>query len=139
MAPDRSRIDHLPPEIREALATDLTVDITTRGRKSGQPRRIEIWFLKVDDTIYITGTPGPRDWLANLAADPTLVFHLKESIEADLPARAFAVNDRSERRRVLEAMVASWYRDQSPIEHLIDRAPMVRLEFDPWPGVSTNG
>ncbi len=44
-----------------ALATDRVIDITTTGRTSGAPRRIEIWFHRVGDTVYITGTPGrPR-------------------------------------------------------------------------------
>ncbi len=29
---------------KQALAQDQVIDITTIGRKSGQPRRIEIWF-----------------------------------------------------------------------------------------------
>lgn len=129
MTSDRSNLEALPPDVRDALARDLTVDITTVGRRSGQPRRVEIWFLNVEGTIYITGTPGPRDWYANLSAEPGLVFHLKESTTADLPARAAVVEDRAERRRVMESDVASWYRGQSPIQDLIDRSPMVRVEF----------
>ena len=56
-------------DVRTALAKDLTIDLTTTGRHSGRPRRIEIWMLKVGDRIVITGTPGPRDWYANLCAD----------------------------------------------------------------------
>ena len=32
------------PGVRSALASDGTVDITTLGARSGDPRRIEIWF-----------------------------------------------------------------------------------------------
>jgi hypothetical protein len=74
--------------IQEALQTDRTIDITTTGRNSGQSRRIEIWFHNVDGAIYITGTPGTRDWYANLVTDPSFFFHLKESTQADLAARA---------------------------------------------------
>ena len=92
-----SSFDQLPTEVQAALATDMTIDITTIGRRSGESRRIEIWFLNVDGVIYITGTPGPRDWFANLAADPSLIFHLKESVVADLPATATIVDQRDER------------------------------------------
>ena len=74
--------------IRNALEQDETIDITTTGRKSGQPRRTEIWFRRVRGRTYITGTPGPRDWYVNMLADPRFIFHLKESVQADLPARA---------------------------------------------------
>lgn len=48
--------------IRHALETDRTIDITTIGRTSGQPRRIETWFYRVGDNIYLSGSPGKRDW-----------------------------------------------------------------------------
>ncbi|NNF69098.1 MAG: nitroreductase family deazaflavin-dependent oxidoreductase, partial [Acidimicrobiia bacterium] len=75
----------LEDPILQALRTDLTIDITTVGRVSGEPRRTEIWFRNLDDQVYITGTPGPRDWYANLVANPSFTFHLKESVTADLP------------------------------------------------------
>ncbi len=109
----------------------MTIDITTTGRKSGKDRRIEIWFLNVDETIYITGSPGRRDWYANLLAEPALTFHLKESTTADLAAQATVVDDRSERQRVFAASSASWYLNQGDdLEDLLDEAPMVRINFD---------
>ncbi len=123
-------VEDLPQDIRSALATDMTIDITTTGRQSGRPRRIEIWFLNIDDRIYITGTPGPRDWLANLRADPALTFHLKGSVQADLQATAVEVTDLDERRRVFRAASAQWYLNQGDgLTVLVDEAPMVRLTF----------
>jgi hypothetical protein len=57
--------------VQQALARDRTIDITTRGRKSGQLRRTEIWFHQIDGQVYITGTPGRRDWYADLLAPPS--------------------------------------------------------------------
>ena len=108
----------------------MTIDITTMGRKSGLARRIEIWFLNVEGFIYITGSTGPRDWYANVLANPKLMFHLKESAKADLAATAQVVDDRAERRRVFEAATAKWYMDQEPLEDLIAEAPMIRIHFD---------
>ncbi len=51
----------LDQRIQDALATDRTIDITTTGRASGLPRRIETWFYRVDDRLYLTGSPGRRD------------------------------------------------------------------------------
>ncbi|MFK9866774.1 nitroreductase/quinone reductase family protein, partial [Escherichia coli] len=48
-----------------------TVDITTVGARTEQPRRIEIWFHNVNGEVYITGTPPrARSWYANLVAHP---------------------------------------------------------------------
>ena len=117
------------PDIDAALARDLTIDITTTGRRSGQPRRLEIWFVNVEGRIFITGTPGPRDWYANLMADESLTFHLKESASADLAATARPVDDEATRRMVFEDSSASWYRSQTDLDDLVANAPMVEVHF----------
>ena len=43
---------------RAALAADLTIDIVTTGRRSGEPRTTEIWFTRADGSIYICGPPA---------------------------------------------------------------------------------
>ena len=85
-----------------ALATDRVIDITTTGRTSGEQRRIEIWFHRLDGKYYITGTPGrPRSWYANLVAHPEFTFHLKDTATADLAAVARPITETAERERVL--------------------------------------
>ena len=82
---------------------DRTIDITTTGRRTGEPRRIEIVFYRLGDDIYLSGIPASkqRDWLANLTAQPQFTFHLKHGVVADLPATATVITDSAERRRVL--------------------------------------
>jgi len=116
--------------VRVELADDPTVDITTTGRQTGLPRRIEIWMLDVDGRFFITGTPGRRDWLANVSAEPELVVHLKRHGHVDLPARATPVDDAATRRAVLDHLSATWYRNQQPIDVLVETAPMVEVVFD---------
>jgi deazaflavin-dependent oxidoreductase (nitroreductase family) len=115
----------------DELGDDPTIDITTTGRRSGQARRIEIWMLDVDGRFFITGTPGRRDWLANLRADPRMTVHLKRRAGVDMPARAEVVSDPAIRRRVLEHLGARWYRGQAALDELVARAPMVEVTFDP--------
>jgi len=117
-------------ELHRALDGPITVDITTTGRRSGEPRRIEIWIVKVGERILVGGTPGRRDWIANLRADPRLVVHLKESVVADLPATATEVDDPETRREVWTHLSTNWYRGQTPLEDLIADAPLVELAFD---------
>lgn len=118
--------------IQQGLAEDLTIDITTMGRKSGEPKRIEIWFHGINGRYYITGTPGPRDWYANLVANPDFTFHLKHTIEADLPARARPITDPAERRQVLADPVMNWYHEQvKDIDKFVAHAPLVEVMFMP--------
>lgn len=118
----------MTPDIKAALDSDRTIDITTTGRVTGAPRRLEMWFHNVDGRIFITGTPGRRDWHANLLAEPDFTFHLKESIQADLPAVARAITDRAEKRAVLEVLLQRLgYADR--IDTWLASSPLVEVTF----------
>lgn len=117
--------------IKKALQGEkVMVDITTTGRRSGSPRRMEIWFHNIDGRIIITGTPGPRGWLANLKADPAFTLHLKGDIQADLPARARVITNPAERRAIMSAPQTAWYREQvGGVEPLVENSPIVEVVF----------
>ena len=90
--------------VNDALRKDMVVDITTVGRRSGEPRRIEIWAHFLEGRVLITGAPGRRSWYANLLGDPRVTLHLKGDLRIDLPATARAVTDPAERRQLLTAI-----------------------------------
>ncbi|HSM43822.1 MAG TPA: nitroreductase/quinone reductase family protein [Acidimicrobiia bacterium] len=110
----------------DALASHQTIHMTTCGRRTGRPRRIEIWWFRVDGRFVVTGTPGKRDWLANLMEDPRLKIHVDG---VDIDATATIVEDRELRRRVFTAPQASWYVSQAELDRLVDTAPMVEIHF----------
>lgn len=114
--------------IRTALATERVIDITTTGRRSGRPTRIEMWFHQVDGETYITGSPGRRDWYANLVAEPRFVFHLKQSVAADLVAIAHPMPDGPERERIIR-IVHERVRSSSTLADWLSSSPLVRVEF----------
>ena len=115
--------------ILQALQEDRTIDITTTGRKTGLPRRIEIWFHNLGGRLFITGTPGSRSWYANLVANPEFTFHLKKSLTADLPARAQPILDRTERRVVLSAIVQKLDRAVD-LDDWVASSPLVEVHLD---------
>ena len=118
------------PAVAAALAKDLVIDITTTGRASGEPRRIEIWYHVVDGRYYITGRPGPRSWYANLLAEPKLTFHLKESAQADLPATARPVTDPEEKRGVfLNAPKLAEYISEANVQEWVEGSPLIEVVF----------
>ena len=109
-----------------------TCDLSTVGRRSGDRRRVEIWYVVVDGELVVTGTPGARHWLANLRANPTGVLHLRDP-DRDLPVIAREVTDRDARRRVVEEAwrLQPWYAEQTfSIDDWMDGSPMVVLEPD---------
>jgi deazaflavin-dependent oxidoreductase (nitroreductase family) len=93
-----------PQAVIRELRRNRTIDITTTGRKTGQARRIEIWAWPDGDRLYLTGSPGRRDWYANLRANRAFTLHLKRGIEADVPARALPIEDQDERRPIFERL-----------------------------------
>jgi deazaflavin-dependent oxidoreductase (nitroreductase family) len=109
---------------RQRLALQRTIDLTTFGRHSGEPRRVEIWWFHVDERFIITGTPGPRDWLANIQANPEVIVHVDGY---DIRARAILVDDGIFRRRVFTDPEISWYQTQAGLERLIATSPMVEI------------
>lgn len=115
-------------KLARALAEDRVIDITTIGRKSGQPRRIEIWFHRWNGRYYITGLPGRRSWYANLLANPRFAFHLKESVQADLSAQATPITAETERREILSGITGKLGRSND-LEAWITRSPLVEIEF----------
>jgi hypothetical protein len=115
-------------QIKQALAQGGTIDITTLGRKTKEPRRIEIWFHGVDGRVFITGLPGKRSWYANLVAHPDFTFHLKEGVQADLPARATPITDPAQRRAILGQIVGKLNR-AGELEQWVKESPLVEVTF----------
>ena len=88
------------------LAAELTAldfcYVTTTGRSSGQPHRIEIWFAAHPDrdTIFmLSGGRERADWVRNLVASPRCAVQFRdahfvgygrviEGTDEDEPARA---------------------------------------------------
>jgi hypothetical protein len=112
--------------IRGALETERTIDITTTGRTTGRPHRIEIWFHNLAGRLYLTGTPGTRGWYANLLAHPGFTFHLKGAVRADLPARATAVVEPAERRAVLSRLLEQLGR-AAELDAWVRESPLVEV------------
>ena len=113
--------------IRRALSRGSLIDITTTGRRTARPHRVELVYHNFDGHIYISGRPGPRDWYANLLANPGFTFHLKRGVSADLPARARPITEEAERRAVMEKVGQAWgVRD---IERMVRSSPLVEVEI----------
>ena len=113
--------------VRRALEKGHRIDITTMGRKSGAPRRIELVFHNIDGHIYISGRPGwPRGWIANLRADPRMTLHLKHGLAADLPARGRVILDREERERIIARIAPGWGYDPAI---MVASSPLIEVTF----------
>jgi deazaflavin-dependent oxidoreductase (nitroreductase family) len=129
--PDSSGGSLSDEAIRRALARGHRIDITTTGRRTGLPRRIEIVFHNIDGRIYISGIPSRRKraWIHNLEADPRMTFHLKApTAHADLPATARVITSETERRDVLLHVAAAWKR--TDVDTMVEFSPLIEVVID---------
>jgi deazaflavin-dependent oxidoreductase (nitroreductase family) len=114
---------------RRALSRGHTIDITTTGRRTHLPRRIEIVFHNIDGRLYITGMPRSdrqRAWLLNLADDPHLTVHLKGAVSVDLPATARVITDPGERRALADWVAMNAWKQQDAAV-MADWSPMIEV------------
>jgi deazaflavin-dependent oxidoreductase (nitroreductase family) len=95
----------------ESLSQESFCYLTTRGRVTGNPREIEIWFVARDSTIYmLSGGGGASDWVKNLKADAHVSVRIAGS-EFDGMARL--VDDPQEDAWVRAALLARYNPDYS--------------------------
>jgi deazaflavin-dependent oxidoreductase (nitroreductase family) len=79
--------------------------LTTRGRITGRPHEIEIWFTRDGDTLYLLAGGGDRsDWVRNLRAQPTVTVRIGDVTSAarGRVVKAGTAEDGHARRLVFE-------------------------------------
>jgi deazaflavin-dependent oxidoreductase (nitroreductase family) len=55
----------------QALNRESLVQLTVRGRKTGRPYTVKIWFTVRNDKIYVTSGRGAKaNWIKNLRKNP---------------------------------------------------------------------
>ncbi len=84
--------------------------VTTKGRRTGSPHTIEIWFgAESERTIYLLSGGGDRsDWVKNLVADPSAHVRIADR---EWEGRARVVEDPQEdamARRLLASKYQGW-------------------------------
>jgi deazaflavin-dependent oxidoreductase (nitroreductase family) len=79
------------------LADEQYCYLTTTGRVTGRPHRIEIWFAFDGPTLYLlSGGRERSDWVRNLRRDQRVTIEIEERVFA---GEARIVEDESEDQR----------------------------------------
>jgi proline iminopeptidase len=105
-----------------------TLLLTTKGRKSGQPRTTPLIYENADDKYVIVASKGgaPKDpgWYENLTKDPEVELQVKDEV---FPARAHTAE--GEERERLWKLAAQQWPDYDEYQKKTDREiPVVVLE-----------
>ncbi len=95
--------------------------VTTKGRRTGNPHEVEIWFGVVDDTLYlISGNGAKAAWFRNALANPEVTVRIEKETYA---GRAREVTNAAERRTVGELM---------GVKYPWDGDASIGLTFEAW-------
>ncbi|HEX5837370.1 MAG TPA: nitroreductase family deazaflavin-dependent oxidoreductase [Anaerolineales bacterium] len=63
-----------------SLAAEEYCYLTTKGRVTGRPHEIEIWFGARGQSIYLLSGSHSSDWLKNLRRDPAVSVRIAEHV-----------------------------------------------------------
>ena len=111
------------------LAGEEYCYLTTRGRLSGRPHEIEIWFAIEEDTLYLLSGGGEgSDWVKNLRANPSVTVRIANYA---FSGTARIVSDAKEdalARPLLAAKYQGW-REGRPLSDWARTALPVALEI----------
>lgn len=77
----------------EHLAAEDVCYLTTTGRVTGRPHRVEIWFALHSRTLYLLHEGGMADWMKNMAHQPSVTVSIQEVV---LTGKARLIEDREE-------------------------------------------
>lgn len=97
-------------QVREAISKLKGQDycyLTTKGRVSGKPHRIEIWFGVQESAIYLlSGGGSDSDWVKNLLKDPEVTVRIAKT---HFDGRAELVTDANDEKRARHLLAAKYY------------------------------
>ena len=105
--PDASEF---PDDFRLILDSSFVLRTTMTRRRSGGERTVETTYTWDGvDRVYLSGYPGRRDWVANMAANPVVTI---TTVEGErnyvIAARASVLKQRNERVDHLLAFIDRW-------------------------------
>jgi deazaflavin-dependent oxidoreductase (nitroreductase family) len=113
----------------DALAASEFCYLTTRGRRTGESHRIEIWFVGHDGGVYLLSDSDQADWYRNLVADPSVTLEIEGETRTTTAA---PVDTNDPANAPVRAAMAAKYRSShaDDLDRWSRTAFLVRIE---WP------
>ena len=53
----------------DSVKKQKLIYVTTRGRTTGKPHTVEVWFVVADGLVYLSHEGERTDWMKNIAKD----------------------------------------------------------------------
>ncbi len=58
------------------LGSEKFIYLTTKGRRTGRPHRVELWFATHDGKAYLSHEGNDTDWMKNMKHNPEVGFQI---------------------------------------------------------------
>jgi deazaflavin-dependent oxidoreductase (nitroreductase family) len=129
----------MDPATWAALERGQLIDLTTTGRRTGRPRRIEIALHNIAGRLVISGMPvagRARAWLLNVAADPRVTLHLRGPRPVDVEGEARVITDPAERTELLRHVARAWGR--TDLDAMVEHSPLIEIRVPGYPESGEN-
>ena len=113
----------MPTDFQDFAGEDFCY-LTTKGRVSGRPHTIEIWYALHGQTLYMLSDGLDKaDWVKNILAEPDVTVKIKNQV---FTGQSHIVKESAEdalaRQRIAEKYpstdeedLTDWYRDALPV------------------------
>jgi deazaflavin-dependent oxidoreductase (nitroreductase family) len=115
----------------ESLSAEEYCYLTTKGRVTGKPHEIEIWFGVQNNTVYLMSGGGTKsDWVKNLLKDPNVkvriakqnfngIARLVKDEQEEMKARNMLADKYKEREA--DGSLDEWARTALPVAIDVDQ------------------
>ncbi len=105
--------------------------LTTRGRRTGRPHRIVIWFAAHNGRLYmLAGSRDGADWVRNVRADGRVEVEIAGMVQSGVARVIEGEPDDPLARRLLAAKYQGW-REGAPLSDWARTALPVAVDLAP--------
>ena len=109
----------------DRVADEKYIYLTTRGRKSGNPHTVELWFAIAGKEIYLSHEGAYTDWMKNILKDNRVEFKIgkiqfKGTARVDESGKAFELGKHAlylkYYGKATEDTIDNWFSESTIIE-----------------------
>lgn len=119
-----------PKNLLSQLSKEEYCYLTTRGRKTGNPHEIEIWFGLDGKTIYLlSGGRDKSDWVKNLLNDPRVTTRIGQHTFTAIARLVNEEKEESTARYLLAEKYQGWQYGK-PLSEWAQTALVVALNLN---------
>jgi deazaflavin-dependent oxidoreductase (nitroreductase family) len=106
----------------ESVKSNQYIYLTTKGRKTGKPHTVQLWFAYADGKLYLSHEGAYTDWMKNLDKNEEVNAKIDALI---LGAKAKIVGEGDSREQGKKALYEKYYK------------PASKAVIDDWFSLST--